>query len=483
MAILYILAMLLLFSLSIFVHELGHFLAARAFGMVADVFSIGMGRALWKKKVGGTTYQIGVLPFGGFVSLPQMDPNSFLEGRAAPRPGHADPYDLPRVAPWKKILVSVAGAAGNVAFAFLLATAVWIVGKPSSIQERNGIIGYIATNSPALELGLAVGDEIVAVNGHAVVGWPQIMERAALSPTRDVELHLRSRGGDERNVVLQTEKSGLGLWVLPGLAGMEPCAIAEVEEGSAAAEAGLRPGDRLLRFDGQEIFSQPHLIQMVEAGAGRPAVLEFRRGAEALSASLVPRYDERRHRHRMGIAFNTMDNLDYDVLSHPTPWAQVREHATGIFRFLGALTTPATAGVAADAVGGPVMILRMLWLMLDASFILAIWFTGLLNVNLAIINLLPLPILDGGHVVMNVWEMVARRPAPPKLVNALANLFAVLFIALFLLLVFRDSSRLLVPSVQRWFHGEGEASGVPAVSDETPAGREPAIGESSTVSP
>ena len=473
--------MLLLFSLSIFVHELGHFLAARAFGMVADVFSIGMGPALWKRKVGATTYKIGWIPFGGYVALPQMDPNSFLEGKKSedrspksevpdPRAAVRDPKSedqssnpsafslqpsvfLPRVSPWKKIVVSVAGAAGNVAFAFALATVVWLVGKPTSMQERNGIVGYVATNSPAREAGIAVGDEIVAVNGQAVVGWPQIMERAALSPTRDVVLRLRTRAGAEREVAVRTEKTSFGLWMLPGLSGMEPCSIAAVEEGSAAEEAGLRPGDRLLSYGGQEIFSQPHLIQLVEAGAGAPAVVEYRRGEEIRSAAVGSRYDEARGRYRMGISFNVMDDLDLDERSHPAPWAQVKEHAGGIFRFLDALTTRSTAGAAAGAVGGPVMILRMLWLMLDASFILAIWFTGLLNVNLAIINLLPLPILDGGHVVMNLWELVARRPAPPRLVNALANVFAVLFVALFLLLVFRDSARLLVPTVQEWFAG------------------------------
>ena len=110
----------------------------------------------------------------------------------------------------------------------------------------------------------------------------------------------------------------------------------------------------------------------------------------------------------------------------------------------------------------------MLWLMLKSSFILAVWFTGFLNVNLAIINLLPLPILDGGHVVMNLWEGITRRPASPRLVNALANLFAVLFIALFLTLTFRDSVRHLVPPIQRWIAGEEAPAETPA---ETPAQR------------
>jgi regulator of sigma E protease len=501
MSILYILAMLLLFSLSIFVHELGHFLAARAFGMVADVFSIGMGKALWKRKIGGTTYQLGWLPFGGYVALPQMDPNSFLEGRGSDREGrdgspsrpgcsgsgdlNGDPPAssgdsgvsspqspvsslLPRVAPWKKIIVSIAGAAGNVVFAFLLATIVWIVGKPSSLQEQNGIVGYIATNSPALALGLSVGDEIFAVNGKPVRNWTDILNETALGAAGNVDLRIRASGGAERDIALATEKTTIGVWMLPGIEGMDPCLVASVYPNSGAEAAGLLPGDQLLRFDGQKIYSRAHLSQMVAAAAGRPATVEFRRGDETRSAPVESRYDETLQRHLIGIAFNVIGDLDFSTRAHPTPWAQVRAHATAIFSFLHALATPSTSGAAAGAVGGPVLILLMLWLMLKSSFMLAIWFTGFLNVNLAIINLLPLPILDGGHVVMSLWEMVFRRPAPPKLVNALANVFAVLFIALFLALTFRDSVRHLVPPVKRWVAGEKAQPDSPAVFDEKP---------------
>ena len=492
MAFLYILAMLLLFSASIFVHELGHFLAARAFGMVADVFSIGLGPALWKRKVGDTTYKIGWILFGGYVALPQMDPNSFLEGQGTgdgkesseDRGRSAGPADpdlrpptsglraLPAVSPWEKIVVSVAGAAGNLAFAFALATVVWLVGKPSSLQERNSVVGYVATNSPALALGIAVGDEIVAVDGHPVATWQQIREKTALVPGREVVLRVRAAGGaDAREIPIATEKAGFGVWMLPGIEGMDPCHVASVYPNSGAEAAGLRPGDQLLVFDGQKIYSRAHLSQLVEAAAGRAAPLEFRRGDEIRTVSVESTYDETLKRHLIGIQFNTIGDLDFASLSHPAPWAQVKGHASAIFDFLRALATPATSGAAAGAVGGPVLILLMLWLMLKSSFILAVWFTGFLNVNLAIFNLLPLPILDGGHVVMNLWEGLARRPAPPRLVNALANLFAVLFIALFLALTFRDSVRHLVPPVRRWIAGEAAPAETPAVFEREPGDR------------
>ena len=473
--------MVLLFSLSIFVHELGHFLAARALGLVADVFSIGMGKALWKRKVGETTWQIGWLPFGGYVALPQMDPNSFLEGTGSGDRGQEtgdrvqgsgfdhQPRSLPRVAPWRKIIVSVAGAAGNLVFAFLLAAIVWIVGKPSSLQEQNSIVGYIATNSPALAMGLSVGDEIIAVNGEPVRNWTDILQKTALGSSSAVALRLRAPAGGEREISLEAEKASVGVWMLPGIEGMDPCHVASVYPNSGAEAAGILPGDQIVTFDGQKIYSRAHLSQMVEAAAGRSGIVEYRREDAIVSTTVESRYDEGLDRHLIGITFNTIGDMDFTARSHPTPWAQVRSHATAIFSFLHALTTPSTSGAAAGAVGGPVLILLMLWLMLKSSFILAIWFTGFLNVNLAIINLLPLPILDGGHVVMNLWEMIFRRPAPPRLIHALANLFAVLFIALFLALTFRDSVRHLVPPVKRWFSDQpAQPPDPPAVFDQKP---------------
>ena len=483
MSILYVLAMILLFSLSIFVHELGHFLAARALGLVADVFSIGMGKAIWKRKVGETTFQIGWLPLGGYVALPQMDPNSFLEGTGeriqnsesssqnetpTTSSGEPPPRNLPRIAPWRKIIVSVAGAFGNIVFAFLLATLVWIIGKPSSLQEQNGIVGYIATNSPAWSTGLMVGDEIVAVNGQPVRNWIDISEKIALGASNTVDLHVRTVDGEERHYSFEAEKASIGVRLLPGIEGMDPSHVASVYPNSGAEAAGLLPGDQLLRFDGKKIYSRSHLSQMVEAAAGRPCLLEFRRGNELLSSTVESRYDEGLNRHLIGIGFNTIGDMDFETLSHPTPWAQVRSHASAIFSFLRALTTPSTSGAAAGAVGGPVLILLMLWLMIKSSFILAIWFTGFLNINLAIINLLPLPILDGGHVVLNLWEMITRRPAHPKLINALANTFAVLFIALFLLLTFRDSVRHIVPPIKSWIAGDKQESGTPTVFEQKP---------------
>ena len=440
MALLYICTIILLFSASIFVHELGHYLAARALGFVVDTFSIGMGPAIWKRRVGETTWQIGGIPFGGFVALPQMDPNAFLETT------HNDKNrELPRLPPWKKIVVAVAGATGNIIFAFLLAVVVWLVGKPSSLQEQNAIIGYVATNSPALNLGVAPGDEILTIHQRPVRNWNDILESVALAPEGNIIADVRAADQTVRTLELATRKHPLGVRTLDGIEGMDPCLVAAVMPGSGAEAAQLQAGDQILQVNGLRVFSRGHLSQLVEEFSPQPMQLTVLRAGKNIQATVSAHYDAELKRNLIGIQFNTLSDLDFTTRAHPTPWEQIRAHATALFSFLRALSRPSTSGAAAGAVGGPVMILYMLWLMLKASFILGVWFTGLLNVQLAIINLLPIPILDGGHVVMNLWEWVTRRPAPARLVHALANLFALLFITLFVVLVFRDSARFIAP--------------------------------------
>ena len=453
MTVLSVLAIALLFGLCIFVHELGHFVAARWLGLVADVFSIGMGPAIWQRRFGATIWKIGWIPFGGYVALPQMAPNSYFE-QTAPVKGSAgaeSARELPPVAPWRKIVVAVSGALGNVVFAFVLAAVVWWAGKPSSMQEQNAVVGYVAHGSAAEAAGVRAGDEVLALDGRPVATWMELVEAAALARSDEVALRVKTAEGAEREVPLTLDRVAAGIRLLPGVDGMDLCHVVAVSPGSGAEAAGLQSGDQVTHFGGRRVYSRAHLSQLVEEASGAPAGIEFRRGEESLRSVVQSSWNAELERQLIGIQFNTVGDLDYAARVHPTPWAQVRSHSGAIFRFLNALVTPATSGAARDAVGGPILILMMLWHTVRASFVLAVWFTGFLNVNLAIINLLPLPILDGGHVLMNLYEWVTRRPPPARLVNALTHAFFVLFIALFLTLTFRDTVRHVAPGVKQWW--------------------------------
>ena len=164
-----IFGVVMLFNFMIFIHELGHFFAARWRGLYVDRFQIWFGRPIWKKTVNGVQWGLGWIPAGGFVSLPQMAPMEAIEGRAEL------PKDLKPVTPLDKIIVAAAGPAASFLLAVLFAVAVWMVGKP---QVEMGVttVGFVAPDSPAAQAGILPGDKIVKVDGHPVDKWAGNME-------------------------------------------------------------------------------------------------------------------------------------------------------------------------------------------------------------------------------------------------------------------------------------------------------------------
>ena len=461
MLTLYTIAMiLLLFGATIFVHELGHFLVARWCGMVVEVFSIGFGPAIWRTKRNGVVYKIGIIPFGGYVALPQMDPSGPGDKAAEEKK-----KELPRIPPWKKILVALSGVTGNMIFAVLLAYIVFWVGKPSAPHERNCLIGSVNTNSAAYAQGLRIGDEITAVDGEPVRNWDDLTLACAIRTS--VRLAVKFDDG-EKSITVPTEKNWMGVRAVDGIGWMNFCSVASVVAGSSAERAGLKAGDTILSLDGIKLYSREHMIQLVNEAGGRELRAVIRRGDEEKEAMVTPVYDEQAKRALIGVVFNTMD-FDYDMAVHPRPGAQIRDSATMIFRLLRALVTPREAKAASQAVGGPVAILVMYWWTVQNSFMLALWFTMMLNVNLAILNMLQIPVLDGGHIMFSLWELITRRPLSARFVHLVMNAFAGLLIGVFLLLTYRDFARMIVPM---FFRGPAPAV-EQATTNATPVEAQP----------
>ena len=417
---------LLLFGLTIFVHELGHFLVARRCGMVVDVFAIGFGPALWSRKIGGVVYKICLLPLGGYVALPQMDPSGGQGGDREKRV-------LPHISPIRKIAVALAGVTGNMILAILLAYVVFYGGK-SFAPPANSLIGYVETNSGAYAAGLRIGDELRALNGEAIRNWDDVLLTTALHAGAAVTADVRRADGIVTNLVLPTE-TFMGNHYLPGLSPMTYCVVLRVVADSAAAAAGLQAADRITTFDSVTVMSREHLIELVGRRAEQATDIRILRDGQALDLSVTPHMDPVVKRARMGVEFNTLDVKP--------PWEQIESHASMIFRILRALVTPKQAKSAASGIGGPVAILTGFWYSVQASIILALWFTVMLNVNLAVLNLLPIPVLDGGHIMLSLWEMITRKPVSPRIVTAVWNGCAMVLIGLFLLLTYRDFKRII----------------------------------------
>lgn len=476
-----VLALVLLFGFTILLHELGHFWLALRLGFVVDTLSIGFGPALWKKKIRGITYKIGIIPVGGYVALPQIDPagmaafqgksdadtsapegkaagwwRALFGGRSSDAATNGQPLrELPPIEPWKKIVVSVSGAAGNCLLAVGLAWIVYLAPEGASIgvPEEGAIIGHVETNSVAYAAGLRLGDEIRSVNGKRVRNWYEFSVECLLTSggSNVVALTALTAEGTEKHITVPTVPNERGLRAVEGVYKATPCIMGRVAAGSSAEAAGIKPGDWVREFDGVRVMGWEHFRSLVEKSGGRTVPIVVERKGKKIALTVTPRYEEKFGRPMIGVELGGVAAMPW--MQHRRPLDQLKGDAMAIVRILQALVTPREAKRAASGLGGPVMIIAALWASIQISILNALGFLRFLNVNLAILNLLPFPVLDGGHVMFALWESVTRRPPSPRMVNAIVNVFATLLIAGFLLITYRDIVRLL-----DWSRGPEQAA-------------------------
>jgi regulator of sigma E protease len=339
--------------------------------------------------------------------------------------------NLPPAKPLAKILVALAGVTFNMIFAVVLAYVIFWQSKAIAPEYESSAVGYVETNSTAYAAGMRIGDSIVAVNGETITTWEQFIVVAALSEQVLIDLVRPDLTRYQAN--LATEKVTGGRLV-SGIYPQNYCVVLDFLPDSPAREAGLRVGDRIVSMDGMKLFSREHMMELIQAKAGQSVAMDVDRKGEQRSITVTPKFNEEHNKAMIGIAFRT-DEVK-------KPWDQIKSHATLIFRILKALVTPKESRAAAEAIGGPVAIIDIFLKFAAMGFLQALWFTCLLNVNLAVMNLLPLPVLDGGHIVFSLSELITRRPAPAKLVNFLWKTSAVLLLSLFVLLTYRDFARI-----------------------------------------
>jgi regulator of sigma E protease len=426
-------AALFLFGITVFVHEFGHFIVARRCGLVVKTFSIGFGRAIVQWEKNGILYKIGWIPFGGYVSLPQLDPEGMEKIQ-----GDASAGKYPDVSPWKKIAVAFAGPLGNIALAVLLALAIWLIPSSDAGTQIRPIIGSIETNSAAYAAGLRQGDEIITVNGAAIKNWYDFTVEALLKNSDTVALDLRN-AGVERHLDVPVIKIESGERIMEGVEAAVPCLFSAVTKGSPAERAGIRSEDIALTFNGITVLSGKHFTELVQAvEPGVPAELTVERKGEKLTLSIVPEYNTEYKRILIGVQLGG-GSLPWMLYRNPVD--QIKYDALAIVRVLKALVTPAEAKQAAGGLGGPIAIFTMLTMSIKMGLVNTLGLIRFLNINLAVLNLLPIPVLDGGHIVFSLWHGITRRKVNVKIQTALINFFAVLLIGAILIISFNDIDR------------------------------------------
>jgi len=463
-----LLEVVILFNLLIVVHELGHFLAARWRGLYIEKFGVWFGKPLWKKTINGVQYSLGSIPFGGFVALPQLAPMDLIEGKA-----DLDRARLPKISALDKIIVAVAGPLFSLLLALFFACVVWAVGHPVSESDLTTVIGYVHQDSPAARAGLRPGDKILEVDGRPVsrffgmndsVIWnivrsegpaiPFKVERDGQVLSVDVVPHIAETSGWRR-------KSTRQVMIQPAVTPL----VAQVEKDTPAAKAGISSGDIITGINGVRIFNALSLVDQIEQHPTDQLTLDVRRGAQQLQMTLTPALLETEgvKKPRIGIQWDSGGRMS---LSHPDPVEQVYHSITSTLQTIGAVASP-SSDVKLQHMSGPIMIVRIYYLLFesDSGWKLALWFSVVLNVNLAILNMLPIPVLDGGHIVLAMIEGVRRKPVNMKILEWVQTACATLIIGYMLYISFFDIGDLF----ERGGGAKSNRKEVPAAEKATPA--------------
>lgn len=425
-------AVLLLFGAAIFFHELGHFWVARKLGMKVEEFAIGMGPKIFSWKRNGIVYSVRWIPAGGFVKLPQMITSEALEGQAD--------VQVPPAPPLHKILVAVAGPMMNVIFAFVIATLIYFVGLPTLVNPP--VIGEVEPNSPEAAKGIRQGDRVIMVNNHPIESWQDIIFATVTAETNVLPVMI-ARGHETNLYYLTAQASPIGK--LLNLDSLDHPVIGSVEPNMPAAKVDLKPGDTVLAVNGIATPSQERMSEVISNSAGAPCEITFMRKGEKRSVKITPVYDPENKRARIGIGFSPGV---YEV-KYPLPWDQIKLVTERTFGTISALIHSKQTGVKAKDLSGPVGIISILAAQVWADYRLALSFLVLLNINLAIINLLPIPVLDGGHIMMAIIEKIRRRPLSQKFVEYVTTGFALLLISFMIYITFFDIQRF--PQIRAMF--------------------------------
>lgn len=427
-------AVLFLFGAAIFVHEYGHFWMARRRGLKVDGFSIGFGPKIFGWRRDGIDYAWRWIPAGGFVALPQMVTSEAIEGKSK------SDTPLPPITPWSKILVAFAGPFMNIVFAFAIATIIYFVGLPVPVNPP--IIGYVEPGSEEAQLGIQEGDVIVQVADRRIRSWEDVQETAILARTNVLPVVIE-RAGVRRTYQLTTIVSpGLGLKVL-NLDPRDHPVVKEVMPNSAAKEAGLQVEDVIVSFAKIPIAGRDQFIKLIQARANETTEIVIKRGDQKLALAITPKLNPATGKGLIGAQIGGSSTVIYQVQRPgPTPWAQVKDVFDKTVKTFAALLYSKQTGVGAKDLSGPVGIFAMLGAQVNADYRLALSFLVLLNINLAFLNLLPLPVLDGGHILMAIIERIRRRPMSVKFVEYSTTGFAVLLISFMLYVTFFDIKRI-----------------------------------------
>ncbi len=464
------LEVVLLFNILIIVHELGHFLAAKWCGLKIEKFAIWMGKPLWSKKVDGVEYILGTIPAGGYVALPQMAPMEALEGKS-----EIPQDELPPASPGKKIIVAFAGPLFSFGLALFFGCIVWVVGKPVGYSEGTSVVGYVLQKYPAAQAGIRPGDIIESIDGHAVHRFygngDSVVWRIMTSTGDTIPIGIK-RGDQEMTLDITPARDPEHehhWWQRSPrrMVGIAPAdgaiIIKKLLPDSPALVAGLKPKDQILQMNGQPLYSTQEIYGLLRDHPHDPINFQIVRDGNNMNVTVMPEKPIEpkivpKDAPETDIGLDELDGEKNVTLVYPNPFVQVRESVDAVTGTISALFAR-HSNVGASQLSGPIGIMNIFFAVLSSEngWRLALWIAVLINVNLAMLNLLPLPVLDGGHIMLSIIEWIRRKSLSMRILEPLQTTCALLLIGYMVFITFFD----IQDSAQMAFGSGGEIKFAP----------------------
>jgi len=421
-------------SLLVFIHELGHFLAAKYCGVRVLTFSIGFGKKLLKINRNGTDYCISAIPFGGYVAMAGENPEQVRDNRA-------DDFHVQPI--WKRALIAFAGPAFNVIFAYFLLTGIYMIGNPEPISDKL-VVGIVEPNSAAAEAGIVGGDTIFTIDGNNVNGWEKLREEMGISIGRNLSLEMGTRDGRKTVTLTPRELGDLGI----GTAGIHPrhrvFVATDPSKDSPAGLAGIMQNDTILSVNGYVMGYFQDMINIISASEGREVEVVFLREGDTLRAAMTPLWNKDAERYLVGIQMGLAQFDELQVVPQPLGTALVmaakRSYTMGtaVFRYISRIIQ---GEVKLRAMSGPVGIVQVIGLVWLENLQKAVFLLALISINLGVMNLLPLAITDGGVLLFLLIEKLRGKPISQDNQARIQKGALMFFVALFLYITFIDLSR------------------------------------------
>ena len=429
-----IIAVVIGLGVMILVHEWGHFIVARAFGVRVETFSIGFGPRLWGVRRGPTDYRLSALPLGGYVRMAGDNPSE-------ERTGAPDEFlSKPR---WQRALIATAGPIMNFLMAVVLFAAVFMhAGQEPSYADNPVVVSGVVKDSAAQKAGIQAGDRVIAFGGVKNPSWDRLNLELALTPPGRTVPVIVDRGNQEVDLNVKVDPQPLNSVGYPS----EPIYVGTVVNNLPAQKAGLHEGDQITGVDGQSLQSPYQFSELVQRSAGHEMNLQVLRGGQTLTIPLHPTFGDPgdgNPRWEIGIAFRFATT----TRRYSLPAAVVRATEYNLIltnKLIYVVGGLFTGKVSIKQMEGPLGIVQASSQAAKQGFADLISLMALVSLQLGILNLLPIPILDGGHILMLGIESVLRHDLSLKMKERIVTVGMVFLLLVFAIVMYNDVSRLFL---------------------------------------